>query len=302
MRCKLRPAVALFLAIASSAAFRRPEALATGTPFLEANDLVVVLRANASSAVVGEAVQLAVTVTPSGDKLRLRIYYSADSSWKELVSSWLSNGSFTYSFKAGSRGTYKLRAEVFSGSESHRSEEVAVTFFSGSAISRLLVEDGRSGEIAKLRAFKESLRRGSAADKGVYLAFVAANWFLIPIVESPLWPSLRWAFYPELWILMAARDAHSALGNSVATLVLHSLLFGLAYLTGPVFLVGYRARIGLTPTRWKRISGVPAVTLALSLAVLSLSPLPELGCAAALVAFASASVLPCLFLAKAINL
>lgn len=302
VRCRSKGLIVLILVLTLNMVTLRSLAMSALESSFENMELKVVLVANASTAVVGEAIQLSVTVTPHNDSLNVRIYLLVGKSWQELAPARLSNGSFTYAFKANSQGIYELRAAVLIGNARYWSEAIAIRFFAGSIFSRLLIEDGNHEELAKLRSFRESLRNGSIADKGVYLAFVAVNSVLGPMVESPIWPSLRWGLYPELWILKASRDAFLISGNSFASLILHSILFGFVYLTGPILLIGYRARIGLTPTRWKKVLGIPALMLALSIAVLEASPFPELGAAAALVAFSNASILPGIFLAKVLNL
>jgi hypothetical protein len=73
-------------------------------------------------------------------------------------------------------------------------------------------------------------------------------------------------------------------------------------LTGPVLLIGYFSRIGLTTVQWKKMFGTPSLIFVLSLIVLVFSPFPEFGGAAALIAFANSSILPSFFIAKLLNL
>jgi len=80
------------------------------------------------------------------------------------------------------------------------------------------------------------------------------------------------------------------------------LALGLVYLTIPIFLIGYFTKIGLTPTRWKKILGVPAAISAISLLLLAASPSQELACISALLSFASFALLPSLSLSKLICL
>ncbi|MGQ9514119.1 MAG: hypothetical protein ACUVTL_03590 [Thermoproteota archaeon] len=267
-----------------------------------AKDFTIILRANASSAVVGEVIQFVVTVTPFEGEQEVRLYLMVGQNWKELVSARTVNGSFTYNFKVQSQGIYELKASILAGGVAHQSEVVKVRFFASSIFARLLIEDRNVGELAKLRSFKESLRNGLASDRSIYLAFYFFNSILCYIVESPLWPSLRFFFYPELWIMIASRDVFFTFGSSIASLLFHGLLFGSVYLTGPVLLIGYYSRIGLTPIRWKKILGVPSLILLFSLVVLAFSPFTELGCVAALIASFNASLLPSFSMAKLLNL
>jgi hypothetical protein len=267
-----------------------------------ATSYAVVLRSNASSAVVGETIELFGTVSPFEEGQIVHVYVDKGNGWEELASGSTSNGSFTFPYKADSRGKCRFRAVVISQGVVYASVVVAIEFWPGSVFARLLLEDANAGSLSRLRLFRDSLRNGSPPDRGIYSAFEFVSSGLGFLADSPLWSVFRIGLYPALWLFELSAVVYTATGISSLSLTLFSLLFGLEYLTFPVFIIGYFSKTGLTPIRWKRIFGIPTILSILSLLSLGLSPSPEVGKVAAIFAFASTVPLPGVILAKLINL
>ena len=273
-----------------------------GFVFTDSNVINVVLRSEASSAVVGEPILLFGSVTPYNEGQRVYIYDNVGYGWESYASGTIHNGSFSITFEAKSPGNYWFKAAVIVQSMAYESNEIIVRYWPASIFSRLLIEDADLAGLSMLRHFRESLCKGSVLDRGISSAFAAVNGGLSFIADGPIWPVLKFGLYPALWALQASMEIFSASGNSAASLVFYGLAFGLVYLTMPIFLLGYFSKIGLTPTRWKAMLGIPAAISASSLLLLVVSPFQELACISALLSFASTALLPSLSLSKLICL
>lgn len=262
----------------------------------------VVLRANATSAVVGESILLFGSVAPYNEGQLVYIYENTGYGWERYASGPIHNGSFSTPFEANSQGNYWFKAAVILQGTTYESDDIVVRYWPASIFSRLLIEDEDLTALSRLRLFRESLSNGSVLDRGILSAFTFVNGGLSFIADGPIWPVLKLGLYPALWSLQASRDIFIASGNSAASLVFYSLAFGLVYLTVPIFLIGYFTKIGLMPTRWKKILGIPAAISAISLLLLAVSPFHELAFISALLSFASTALLPSLSLSKLICL
>lgn len=276
--------------------------IASSTPngtFPSDSTIEIILRSNASSAVVGESILLFGSVTPYNLGQRVFIYRNGGNGWEEYASGPETlNGSFSFSFITKSQGIYQFKARIVSQNTIFESEEIIIRCWHGSIFSRLLIEDANLIDLTRLRLFRKSLSNGSVLDRGIYSAFVFVNGGISSLADSLLWPVLRFTLYPALWSLQASGYLFTTYGNSEFSLISYSLLFGLAYLTAPIFLIGYLSKIGLTPIRWKRILGIPASGSVISLLIIWVSPFPELVGVSALLAFVSTALLPSLSLAK----
>jgi len=268
----------------------------------DSNPINVILRSDADSAVVGEPILLYGSVAPCNEGQRVYIYSNTGHGWESHASGTIHDGSFSIQFEANSPGNYWFKATVTILGMAYESDEIIIRCWPAGIFSRILIEDADFTGLSNLRLFRESLSKGSVLDKGISSAFATVNGGLSFIVEGPIWPVLRLGLYPALWFLQASRDIFIASGNSAASLIFYGLAFGLVYLTIPIFLIGYFTKIGLTPTRWKGILGVPAAITAISLLLLVLSPFQELACISALLSFASIALLPSLILSKLICL
>jgi len=262
----------------------------------------VVLRSNASSAVVGESILLFGSVAPYNEGQRVYIDGNTGHGWERYGSGTIHNGSFSIPFEAKAPGNYWFKAAVVLQGITYESDEITIRYWPASIFSRLLIEDADFTDLTRLRFFRESLSKGSILDRGISSAFALVNGGLSFIVEGPIWPVLKFGLYPALWSLQASRGIFIASGNSAASLVFYGLALGLVYLTIPIFLIGYFTKIGLTPTRWKKILGIPASISVISLLLLAVSPVQELACISALLSFASTALLPSLSLSKLICL
>jgi len=295
-------AVILWIAAMSSSFYHFADAAPFGFALADPTAINVVLRSNASSAVVGESILLFGSVAPYNEGQRVYIDGYAGYGWERYGSGTIHNGSFSVPFEAKAPGDYRLKAAVVVHGIAYESDEIAIRYWPASIFSRLLIEDADLADLTRLRSFRESLGKGSVLDRGISSAFSVVNGGLSFIVEGPIWPVLKFCLYPALWSLQASREVFFASGSSAASLVFYGLALGLVYLTIPIFLIGYFTKIGLTPTRWKKVLGIPAAIAAISLLLLVTSPFQELTCISALLSFASIALLPSLALSKLICL